>query len=53
MDVIASTVFGMDIDAQKTTNHPFVNHAKTFFGIPYKRSQAMLTFIIMCVGTYS
>ncbi|XP_067941636.1 cytochrome P450 3A16-like [Watersipora subatra] len=36
MDVIASTAFGMDVDAQSTLNHPFVQHAGTFFGIPRK-----------------
>ena len=50
MDVIASIAFGMDINAQSSTNHPFIRHAKTFFGIPNKRSKAMLNFIIMTVG---
>ena len=39
MDVIAQTAFGVDVDAQNSTNHPLINHAKTFFGIPRKRSK--------------
>ena len=34
MDVIASTAFGMDMDTQSTLDHPFIQHAGTFFGIP-------------------
>ena len=45
MDVIAQAAFGMDIDAQSTTNHPFTSHAKTFFAIPRKRSQRLKNFV--------
>lgn len=31
MDVIASVGFGIQLDSQKQTNHPFVHHAQLFF----------------------
>ncbi|KAF6017941.1 CYP3A4 [Bugula neritina] len=34
MDVIASTAFGLDIQAQRPTEHPFMYHAKSFFATP-------------------
>ncbi|KAF6035234.1 CYP3A4 [Bugula neritina] len=34
MDVIASTAFGLDIDSQERTDHPFIYHAKSFFFRP-------------------
>ena len=39
MDVIASTGFGIDLDTQSTTNHPFVENAGLLFGIPRKDSR--------------
>uniref|UniRef100_UPI00358E5293 thromboxane-A synthase isoform X2 n=1 Tax=Myxine glutinosa TaxID=7769 RepID=UPI00358E5293 len=33
MDVIASVVFGIQLDSQNQTNHPFVHHAKLFFRV--------------------
>ena len=53
MDVIASTAFGMDIDAQSSTNHPFINHARTFFGIPNKRSKFLQSFIFMSICKFT
>ncbi|XP_067940091.1 cytochrome P450 3A24-like [Watersipora subatra] len=47
MDVIASTAFGMDVDAQGSADHPFLQHAKPFFGIPNKRSNLKQTFIFL------
>lgn len=38
MDVIASTAFGLDLDTQSKTNHPFVGHAGTIFGIQRDKS---------------
>lgn len=34
MDVISRTAFGLDMGVQDVTNHMFVQHAATFFGIP-------------------
>ena len=39
MDAIASTAFGMDIDAQSKLDHPFIQHAGTFFGLPRKQTR--------------
>ncbi|KAF6023224.1 hypothetical protein EB796_018456 [Bugula neritina] len=36
MDVIASTVFGLDVDSQSKTDHPFVEHASTLLGASKK-----------------
>jgi len=33
MDVIASTAFGVDVDASSNLDHPFVYHSKPFFGL--------------------
>lgn len=33
MEVIASTAFGMDVDAQTTTDHPFVVNAGIIMGV--------------------
>ncbi|XP_067946118.1 cytochrome P450 3A11-like [Watersipora subatra] len=49
MDVIARTAFGMEIDVQGSTNHPFVQHARTFFGIPNTRSKFMQQLIVLSV----
>lgn len=53
MDVIASTAFGIQIDVQSTTDHPMVDHAGTFFGIPRKKTfwyklRGGLGFIVIC-----
>ena len=34
MDVIASTVFGLQLDAQKDPNHPFNVMGKRLFDVP-------------------
>ncbi|XP_067940619.1 cytochrome P450 3A6-like [Watersipora subatra] len=47
MDVIARTAFGMDVDAQGSANHPFLQHTKPFFGIPNKRSNLKQNFILV------
>ena len=33
MDVIASTMFGLDIDSQNGPDNPFVRHAKSAFNV--------------------
>jgi len=33
IDVIASTAFGVDVDASSNSDHPFVYHSKPFFGL--------------------
>jgi len=45
MDVIASTAFGLDLDVQSTTDHPFVKHAGTFLGIPQNNTSYIAWFI--------
>ena len=55
MDVIARTAFGIDIDTQSTTDHPFISHAEAFFGVPRKRSKLMQQFVMgsMCKFAYN
>ena len=53
MDVIASTAFGMDMDTQSTLDHPFIQHAGTFFGIPrnptwWKKIQQTASILAAC-----
>lgn len=49
MDVIASTAFGIDIDTQSSTDHPFVTNARPFFGVSRKRSKRKQLFIVICL----
>jgi len=39
-DVIAITAFGIDVDAQKCKDHPFLGHAESMLGIP--RSKGLM-----------
>ena len=50
MDAIACTAFGMVVDVQSETNHPFTSHARVFFGTPRARSKFMTSFVILCIG---
>ena len=54
MDVIASTAFGIDLDTQSTTNHPFVENAGIFFAIPrkgslYSKLRLKMLPIVLCM----
>ena len=45
MDVICSTVFGLDVNSQRDPNNPFIEHAKAFLGVDIGRNSL---FILAC-----
>ena len=58
MDVIATTVFGMDIDTQSTTDHPFLVNASKIMSVNKlttfrEKAKRFLTFTSICKLLYS
>lgn len=56
MEVIASTAFGLDIDAQKSTAHPFVVHASRIMGSQeymsgWAQFKMLLVYIIISMSS--
>ncbi|XP_064612066.1 cytochrome P450 3A24-like [Liolophura sinensis] len=48
MEVIASTAFGMDLDAQNTEDDPFVKYARKFFEFSILDPMFLLVLILPC-----